>query len=326
MLRKTKIITILLIIVTLLVLTASGFYWYGISRSFPIEKIGKVSLTPGQGIKLGQLVTAKVTVKCPWRRHPVTAVANISKGCREISEPVIARQAIKPGYALWKISVPFKPFRTGEISKSKLQITFNRDKTGRSAKDNHSMQLTIPAFKVQPLPLTTGASPTIAGKVDEIVTLHGWRKYWLWIVAGALLVVLAVVTIMRRRTGKTIIIITPWERALSNLGGLRRELASGQVDLGICFSRLTDIVRLYLEQRFSLKSSKQTTYEFLAELKQPSSPLENAQRDFLQQFMQAADLVKFAKLPPEAEQLNNALDKAELLIKETQQHEAEVKR
>jgi hypothetical protein len=322
MLRKTKIITVLLTAVVLLALAAGGLYWYGISRNFPIEKIDEVSLTPGQNIKLGELVTAKVTVKCPWERRPVSAVATVSKGCRKLSEPIITRQSMKWGYALWEVAVPLKPFRTGDIGKGELQITFNRDKRNKIPEDDNLMQLTIPAFKVEPLPLNAGSVPTIAGEVDEIELTCGWKKYWVWIAAGGLMVILVIVAmLMRRGKAMVAIIIMPWERALNNLGGLRKDVAEGQVDLGICFSRLTDIVRLYLEQRFTLKSSKQTTYEFLAELKQPSSPLESSQRDFLKQFMQAADLVKFAKLPPETAQLDDAMDKAETLVKETKQQE-----
>jgi hypothetical protein len=319
MLRKTKVITGFLLVVVLLALAAGGIYWYGASRDLVIEKISEVALTPEQNIRLGTLVTANVMIKCPWRRRPVAAQAVVGKGCRKLSEPVITRQAMKLGYALWKVAVQLKPFRTGNIPKGQLQITFNRDKRTKNPADDNLMQLTIPAFKVDPLALNANSVPTIAGKMAEIEQNKGWKNYWLWIIAG----LVAVILIVLLRRGKKIvaIVITSWERALNQLGGLRSDVADGHVDLGICFSRLTDIVRIYLEQRFTLKSSKQTTYEFLAELKQPSSPLESSQRDFLKQFMQAADLVKFAKLPPDAEQLNNAMDKAETLIKETEPQE-----
>ncbi|MCF6175724.1 MAG: hypothetical protein L3J71_08150 [Victivallaceae bacterium] len=321
MLRKTKIITGFLTPVVLLALAAGGIYWYGVSRDLAIEKMGEVTLTPGQDVKLGTLVTANVIIKCPWRRRPVAAQATVGKGCRKLSEPVITRQAMKLGYALWKVAVPMKPFRTGDIPTGQLQLTFNRDKRTENPADDNLMQLTIPAFKVEPLVLTANSVPTIAGKMVEIEQNKGWKSYWVWIIAGLVTVIIILVVLLRRGKKMVAIVITSWERALNQLGGLRSDVADGHVDLGICFSRLTDIVRIYLEQRFTLKSSKQTTYEFLAELKQPSSPLESSQRDFLQQFMQAADLVKFAKLPPDAEQLNNAMDKAETLIKETEPQE-----
>jgi hypothetical protein len=319
MLRKTKIITGLLIIVVLLALTAGGLYWYGYSRNIAIEKIGEVTLTPDQDIKLGNLITAKVTVKCPWKRHPVAAQATIGKGCRKLAAPTIKRQKLALGFALWDISVQLKPYRTGEIPQGKLQVTFNRDKTAKEPTDDNVMQLVIPAFKVEPLPLTATTVPTIAGKIAEFKPVPGWKSYWWRIMAGVLAVIIILVVILKRRKAVAEVIITPWERALDTLGALRADVADGNVELGICFVRLTDIVRLYLEQRFMLKSSKQTTYEFLAEMKQSASPLEDSQRDFLKQFMQAADLVKFAKLPPDALQLNHALDKAETLIKETQE-------
>lgn len=321
MLRKTKIITGVLTVVVLLGLITGGVYWYGISRNVEIEKIGEVTLTPKQDIKLGALVTAQVTVKCPWQRRPVAAQATVGKGARKLSEPVITRQVTKLGYTLWNIAVPMKPFRTGEIPQGDLQITFSRDKRTKNPKNDNSMQLTIPSFKVMPLPLNANSVPTIAGKMAEVAQTKVWQSYWLRIAAGVIAVIIIIVVILHRSKKVVAIVITSWERALSQLGGLRSDVATGHVDLGICFSRLTDIVRLYLEQRFTLKSSKQTTYEFLAELKQSTSPLEDSQRDFLKKFMQSADLVKFAKLAPDAEQLNHAMDRAEALIKETEPEE-----
>lgn len=321
MLRKTKIITGLLTVVLLLALGAGGLYWYGASRDLSIEKIGEVTLTPSQDIKLGNLVTAKVTIKCPWKRRPVAAQATVGKGCRKLSTPTINRQKTGLGYALWEIAVPLKPYRTGDIPKGQLQITFNRDKSAEIPVDDNLMQLVIPAFKVEPLPLDATTVPTIAGKIDEIELNKGWQGYWWRIAAGLVAVIIILFVVFKRRKEVMAIIITPWERALGTLGGLRTDVAGGNVELGICFVRLTDIVRLYLEERFILKSSKQTTYEFLAEMKQSDSPLEDGQRDFLKQFMQAADLVKFAKLPPDAGQLDHAMDKAEDLIKKTQNTE-----
>ncbi len=321
MLRKTKIITGILTVVVMLALAAGGVYWYGISRNIAIEKIGEVTLTPAQDIKLGSLVTANITIKCPWQRRPVAAQATVGKGCRKLSEPLITRQVTKLGYTLWNVALPMKPFRTGEIPKGDLQITFSRDKRAKTPKNDTLMQLVIPPFKVAPLPLDANSAPTIAGKIAEIEQITGWKSYWIRIVAGLLAVIIIVVVLLRRNKKVVAVVITSWERALSQLGGLRSDVATGHVDLGICFSRLTDIVRLYLEQRFTLKSSKQTTYEFLAELKKSSSPLEASQRDFLKKFMQAADLVKFAKLDPNEEQLNNAMDRAEALIKETEPEE-----
>ena len=101
------------------------------------------------------------------------------------------------------------------------------------------------------------------------------------------------------------------------LHALRGELRDHRIPLETGFVRLTDLVRSYLETRFEIPASTRTTPEFLAELNSRTSPLPEAQRPFLRDFMTAADQVKFAKAPPSGELLDDALSRAEELVEST---------
>ena len=113
------------------------------------------------------------------------------------------------------------------------------------------------------------------------------------------------------------LVLPPWVLALSLLHELRSALTNHKVKGQICISRLTDIVRDYLEQRFNIHAPSQTTHEFLKDLDKSDSPLELEHKQFLRDFLTAADMVKFAKLPADQTLLENAMNKAEQLVQST---------
>jgi hypothetical protein len=79
---------------------------------------------------------------------------------------------------------------------------------------------------------------------------------------------------------------------------------------------LSGIVRRYLENRFGLRSPEQTTDEFLEELSR-SPDLQRKHQDLLSEFLQGADLVKFAHRLPDAEGLNTSVALAQRFLEET---------
>ncbi len=82
---------------------------------------------------------------------------------------------------------------------------------------------------------------------------------------------------------------------------------------------VSDTVRLYLEEQFSLRAPERTTEEFLHELKE-SWLLSNAQKQSLGAFLEQCDLVKFAGLEPMQSELEALHASASRLIEETQPH------
>ena len=77
------------------------------------------------------------------------------------------------------------------------------------------------------------------------------------------------------------------------------------------------MVRSYLSKRFNYPAITQTTEEFFTTLRKQNSQLTAAQVRYLEDFLSAADLVKFANLRPEKDMFENAAVKAEKLIDET---------
>ncbi len=79
---------------------------------------------------------------------------------------------------------------------------------------------------------------------------------------------------------------------------------------------LSDIVRHYLENQFGMKAPEMTTEEFLV-FAQYSTRLSDAQKQFLKDFLNGCDMVKFAKYVPTVNDAQANFDKAKKLITET---------
>jgi hypothetical protein len=138
---------------------------------------------------------------------------------------------------------------------------------------------------------------------------HGW--WWLWI---GLLMVLALVATWRWRRRKptiaheTVALPTPYEIAMRALQQLRAENAPVEV----FYTRLSDIVRRYIEGQFGLRAPERTTEEFLAEATLPAQHMA-----LLGAFLRESDLVKFARHQPGRGDQERAFSAAAKFVEET---------
>jgi len=174
------------------------------------------------------------------------------------------------------------------------------------------------------VPAPASATTTNAAAAEDIRDIKapvaipsGWA--WLWWTLGTMIFAAAVFAavrywLKRRPRAKEItIVIPPHERA-------RRKLqeALGLLDQPRPFCILvSDAVRLYLEEAFSMRAPERTTEEFLDEL-QSSALLSLAQKQLLGDFLMRCDLVKFARHEPPQDQLQELYQSALRLIDETQ--------
>ena len=85
---------------------------------------------------------------------------------------------------------------------------------------------------------------------------------------------------------------------------------------------LTDIVRCYIEKRFTLRAAEQTTPEFLDSLG-GDSRLEKAHRDMLREFLAGADVIKFARGESTQREMEASLEEARRFVVETMAAESE---
>jgi hypothetical protein len=89
--------------------------------------------------------------------------------------------------------------------------------------------------------------------------------------------------------------------ALGELDELVREKLWQQGKVKLYYSRLTDIVRRYIELRFLFPAMEQTTDEIMRDFRKAGKLPENINTELFN-LLQLADLVKFAKWNPEADE------------------------
>jgi hypothetical protein len=106
----------------------------------------------------------------------------------------------------------------------------------------------------------------------------------------------------------------PWEVALEELFDVRHAGLVAEGRLAEHFDRVSDTVRKYLGARYGFDGLESTTREALGVLRKitPAVPLEA-----IESFLRQADLVKFAKTTPTAEDGELALVRAEHIVRDT---------
>jgi len=270
------------------------------------------TLNPSKDIRLGSTISVDGIMTCPWHRWPVKADVTPGKGSQTAGNPEIKRSGIGWGSWKWKISEKIQPYLNGNIDEGKITIELNNPQTSDKQR---SLESKIPSF--ESAPIDTGASQELAVAGSITKKALSTRLLLVLLAIAILFIIFLFIWLRRKKKNSKITIIPPWSIALMEFGKLRRELKEHKLTPDICIVKLTDIIRNYLEKRFSLHAPTQTTTEFMEDLKRDKSPLKNEDKDFLEDFLTAADLVKFANLPADEVVIENAISKAEALVKTT---------
>lgn len=164
------------------------------------------------------------------------------------------------------------------------------------------------ALKV--IPVAVDTMTTIHTYGDTLaVPSHFWdflpdwiTDYWGWIFGGLAIVALVVLYfIFRKKDIKVAILpkpkpVPPYELAMQQLNALR--------DMQLCehgrekefYTRLTDILRTYLEQRFGINAMEMTSTQIRAAVK--ANETTRPSNQYVDQILEVADFVKFAKVRP----------------------------
>ena len=312
-----KIVFRILGITLLLALCAGSAVWirfYQISRSGEKVRLLHAPVLPEKKkpFLMGEQIPFKAVFSVPWGTVPLAVSADPSAGSQLAEEPAFTKIRTGWGRDLWQGSVVIQSYRTGEIAAAKAEASFSGGQV---------LEFSIPSFETKSIPVQ-GTEPELAGAIDfkkDFISREGrnW-KLALWTVialATAGILVLALVYFFLRKKEQ---IVPPWEKALCALHDLLEKVKDNQIPPDKSIAKLCDILREYLEKRFALRASRQTTGEFLASLEQDHDALLTAEQHlFLQEFLYTADMVKFAKQDAAPEQIRLLAARGEALIRDT---------
>jgi hypothetical protein len=166
-------------------------------------------------------------------------------------------------------------------------------------------------------PKTAGTNAAAAQDIHDIrdpVPL-GPDLTLLWVLLGVAAVAGLIWWWLKRKKPERIdpaLLIPPHRRAKERLRAATELLSD---PYAFC-SLVSDVIRVYLEERFNLHAPDRTTEEFLEELR-AGSQLNEDQKGLLENFLTKCDLVKFARVEPSEPELRDLLEAALRLIDET---------
>ena len=109
---------------------------------------------------------------------------------------------------------------------------------------------------------------------------------------------------------------TPRQIAEERLNDLKKQNLPGRGLVKEYYTALSDIVRRYIEDRFDIRAPEMTTQEFLWCLND-SAELDDRQKTILKDFLNACDMVKFAKYRSSPAEMEQSFIFAKSLIDET---------
>jgi hypothetical protein len=169
--------------------------------------------------------------------------------------------------------------------------------------------------------LTSGLPSSAAGNelrdIKPLVEIpNAWA--WVWWTGAVLLAAVAAYLAWRhwnkRRSIKAIVpAVPPHIRAKQRL---REALALISEPREFCI-RVSDTLRVYLEERFTFHAPERTTEEFLYELRE-TELLTRDQKESLEDFLTRCDLVKFARYEPGEPELMDLHSSALRMVEETE--------
>ena len=300
-----KGIFIILAAIVLILLLLAGSWLKAVFLPPPVLIPEKAELSVLQNIHPGEEVQYSATVTLPLGQWIEKSKLHADKA---VVYPVEVKfKSFRFDRIKWEMRGKFRVLETGDFPGGELRFSAVSIPGSRS----REYGIKIPAQKSRlPENITPGSELLLApeaGIEDKPANRIPPRLWWAAAAAAALLIAAAVIImiyLIRRK--KTIPAIALDEKTLKEIDFICRRVRSGDIPAAKGFAGVCDILRNYLEERFTLPVTRQTTLEFIRSLTLPDHLLPPENRMFLTEFLNTCDRIKFAG----AEAAENMLDKA----------------
>lgn len=167
---------------------------------------------------------------------------------------------------------------------------------------------------------TTGTIRDIKGLYRSPYSLGELYPYILALIFAGLLVWFIIYYLEKKKKDEPVLRRTrppemPHVIALRELDKLKAEKLWQQNKFKLYYTRLTGIIRTYIERRFDIMAMEETTNEILNEFQYRG--IENINYNILEQLLNLADLVKFARAEPLPDDNITHMENAYTFVKNT---------
>jgi hypothetical protein len=216
-------------------------------------------------------------------------------------------------------------YDSGEFHAGPVKVFFKNSNGELDSTLSNDIPVTVNTLNVD----TTKPFKAIKAPLD---VPYSWREFIYYIIGAVLLLIAIIAGIIlwkKYKKQKPAIVERPrpkdpahiWAR--KELKKLEEEKLWQKDEVKLYYSRLTDILRLYLEFRYNWLALESTTEEIQAEIENYN--LKEKAKENLLVTLRTADLVKFAKMLPGPEENIRAMESAYKFIDFTEPKEEEKK-
>lgn len=306
----TAAVSVIIFFLLLFFVSAAWKYHKNVSSGEKVTMVEK-SISFPEKVVLGENFAFTVLFRVPWgTKEEEIAFLSVPENMLVTSPPYFQREKYHWGYTVFKGVYPLQAFADGKSSKGMVIARFRNGKELES-----SFKEKIPDITV--LPLKTD-SPELLTEGE--IAAEKAVSYIPYIVAAGIVLFLLggfLVFFFRKKRAGTVPAVPPWVFAVNAIENLLQKVRRGDTRVEQSIAELSDIVRFYMEKRFSIPAEHQTSDEFFLTLNSRKNLLTDMQQEFLRKFLRSADLVKFAALPAELSLMEEAASQAENLVRET---------
>ncbi|MEZ3551155.1 MAG: YpfN family protein [Muribaculaceae bacterium] len=211
--------------------------------------------------------------------------------------------------------VPLQSFDSGTYRLPQFVYVSESD----SARSN-ALTLNVVPLKVTANDPIAGFAPIAEPEGKKFFDfVPDWLADFWWVVLIVLLAIIAFIWAMRRYKKEGTVLKkkpqpSPYEVAMRDLTDLKAKKLWEQGMEKEYFTRLTDILRIYLDRRFGINAMEMTSREIMDHLYESDV---KDKRDYIRQILNVADFVKFAKVRPLPADNIAAYDNAVRFVEET---------
>ena len=183
------------------------------------------------------------------------------------------------------------------------------------------------ALKV--IPVSVDSMLTIHDQANVISPNHRWydflpdfiTDYWYWLLLAVVIVIAAIVAYLMVKKDVPLPlmpkkkIIPPYDLAKMELAALKEAKLCEKSMEKEYYTRLTDILRVYVDSRFGINAMEMTSSQIISALNNNAETKEP--NKFMKQILEIADFVKFAKVRPLPEDNIKAFNWASQFVEDT---------
>ncbi len=207
-----------------------------------------------------------------------------------------------------------EPTRAGKLSIAPIAVRFFDERPGGDGSEHtiesEALSVEVSTVLAEEVPTLADLRPP-AGPV-ELPTPATPIGLWIGAAAAVLAIAGLVMWRLRRRRKQDEPQLSPQELAWLELEAIvERKLA--EADAKVYYVELTGVVRRYIERSTGVRAPEQTTEEFLRAIGSHASFADD-ERNRLQEFLESADLVKFAGYEPEPRDIEESFERAKRFI------------